>query len=250
MNYEFNVRQSVRDCIFWIQDWFDVNGSGCVAVIGISGGKDSTIAGKLLTEALGKHRVVGVIMPNGFQEDKDVAYEVADYLGIKCFEINIGNTYNALIDSITEDGAISLSDQAKINLSPRIRMATLYAVSQSLNGRVCNTCNYSEDYVGYSTRYGDSVGDFSPISDFTVTEVKEIGRFLEVPDKFINKVPSDGLCGKTDEDNLGFTYEVLDKYIREGIEPDKDIKYIIDTKHEQNKFKLKYMDCFKNSKEV
>lgn len=114
---------------------------------------------------------------------------------------------------------ITVTEQTKTNLPPRIRMATLYAVSQSMNGRVANTCNLSEDWVGYSTRYGDSVGDFSPLSRLTVTEVKAIGRVLKLPDEFVDKVPIDGLCGKTDEENLGFTYELLDKYIREGILP-------------------------------
>ena len=124
-------------------------------------------------------------------------------------------------------------------------MSTLYAVSQSHNGRVANTCNLSEDYVGYSTRYGDSVGDFSPCSNLTVAEVKEIGRFLGLPEVLIEKVPSDGLCGKTDEDNLGFTYAVLDRYIRTGEIDDPKTKELIDKKHEQNLFKLKLMPAFK-----
>ena len=124
-------------------------------------------------------------------------------------------------------------------------MAVLYAVAQSHNGRVANTCNLSEDWVGYSTRYGDAAGDFSPISCFTVQEVKAIGRYLGLPKELIEKPPADGLCGKTDEENLGFTYAVLDRYIREGVEPEPDIKAKIDRLHGLNLFKLKYMDCFK-----
>ena len=124
-------------------------------------------------------------------------------------------------------------------------MTTLYAVSQSVNGRVVNTCNLSEDWVGYSTRYGDAAGDFSPMANLTVTEVKEIGRVLGLPDVLVDKVPIDGLCGKTDEENLGFTYAELDVYIREGIIEDKAKKEIIDRKHNANLFKLQLMPAFK-----
>ena len=184
-------------------------------------------------------------MPNGVQEDIDVAYEVIDYLGIKRCEINIQEPYNCILNSLEYClGFDGVSNQTIINIPPRLRMTTLYAVSQSVNGRVVNTCNYSEDYVGYSTLYGDSAGDFSPLGNFTVTEVKSIGRYLGIPDKFIDKVPSDGLCGKSDEDSLGFSYDVLDKYIREGIVPDMEIKELIDKKHKQNLFKMRPMSRF------
>ena len=139
---------------------------------------------------------------------------------------------------------IFLSKQAKINLPARIRMSTLYAVAQSMNGRVANTCNLSEDWVGYSTRYGDAAGDFSPLGNFTVQEVKAIGRELNLPDIFIDKVPSDGLTGLTDEANLGFSYEILDRYIRTGMCEDTNIKQEIDHLHNRNKFKLLPMPKF------
>ena len=247
MSYEFDAVKAKDDCIQWIRDWFNENGKGCNAVIGISGGKDSTIVAALLVEALGKDSVIGVQMPNGVQSDIDVSNEVIDYIGIRSYVVNIKEAYDSIFKQV-DDQIEGISEQSSINLSPRLRMSALYAVSQSVNGRVVNTCNYSEDYVGYSTRYGDSVGDFSPLSDFTVTEVKAIGRVLGVPDKFIDKVPSDGLCGKSDEANLGFTYETLDKYIREGIEPADSIKYSIDNKHKWNLFKLQLMPMFKQSK--
>ena len=140
---------------------------------------------------------------------------------------------------------MEISAQSHQNLPPRIRMSTLYAISQSLNGRVCNTCNLSEDWVGYSTRYGDSVGDFSPMSNLTVTEVKEIGYLLGLPKMLVDKTPIDGLCGKSDEENLGFTYAELDIYIRTGEIADKEKKEIIDRKHKMNLFKLELMPCFK-----
>ena len=240
--YSFNVKDAVEKCVLWIKEWFEKNGKGANAVVGISGGKDSSVVAALLVKALGRDRVIGVMMPCGEQSDIAYSIKLCEYLGIKSVTVNIEKAVEGLKGAV---GGVDISDQSLVNLPPRIRMATLYYVSQSVNGRVANTCNYSEDYVGYSTRYGDSVGDFSPISCFTVREVKEIGRYLGLPGDLVEKAPSDGLCGKTDEDNLGFTYETLDGYIREGILPPKDIKEKIDRLHEINLFKLRYMDCFK-----
>ena len=236
----FDSKKAINECTEWIREFFKRNGDGCKAVVGISGGKDSTIVAALCVKALGRERVFGVLMPCGTQADIDVSRSVVDYLGIDSVTVNIGDAVAGLTKAVPFD----LSEQASINMPPRIRMATLYAVSQTVNGRVANTCNYSEDYVGYSTRYGDSVGDFSPCSTFTVTEMKEIGRCLGLPDEFIDKVPSDGLCGKTDEDNLGFTYEELDRYIRTGVINDERKKHKIDSLHQKNRFKLKLMEAF------
>ena len=224
-------------CVNWIRHWFEENGKDCVAVIGISGGKDSTVAAGLLVEALGKERVLGVLMPNGAQADIRDSYRVCEYLEIKYIEVNIGSTVSHLQTAILSKG-VELSDQTIINLPPRIRMATLYAISQSVNGRVVNTCNFSEELVGYSTRWGDNVGDFSPLGSLLTDEVMAIGDALGLPYDLVHKVPSDGLCGKTDEDNFGFTYEVLDKYIRTGTCEDGNMKEKIDRRHESNKFKL------------
>ena len=239
----FDANKIKNQCVDWIRDFFEQNGKGCNAVIGISGGKDSSVAAALCVEALGKDRVIGVLMPKGKQFDIDMAYLLVKHLDIKYVEINIEDTFNALMGEISSK--LEVSEQTKINISPRIRMTTLYAVSQSLNGRVVNTCNLSEDWVGYSTRYGDAAGDFSPMSNLTVTEVKEIGRALGLPDVLVDKVPIDGLCGKTDEENLGFTYAELDKYIRTGVIEDKAKKELIDKKHKANLFKLQLMPAFK-----
>ena len=241
--YNFNAEKTKDECVKWIRDWFDVNGSGCNAVIGISGGKDSTVTAALCVEALGKDRVIGVLMPNGVQADIDDSRAVVDHLGIKNFTIDISGAVSSTLKEL-EDKGIEVTDQARINLPPRIRMTTLYAVSQCHNGRVANTCNLSEDWVGYSTRYGDAAGDFSPLAHLTVAEVKAIGKLLNVPAFLVDKAPSDGLCGKTDEDNLGFTYAVLDKYIREGIIEDEDTKALIDKKHKMNLFKLQTLPGF------
>lgn len=240
--YKFNVEDAVNKCVDWIRNFFLENGKDCNAVLGISGGKDSSVVAALCVKALGNDRVIGVLMPNGVQKDIDFAYGICDFLKIKFYEVNIKEAYDAIVKEVGEK--CELTEQAKVNLAPRIRMSTLYAISQCNNGRVANTCNLSEDWVGYSTRYGDSVGDFAPTSNFTVAEIKQIAEYLGLPKKYYDKVPSDGLCGKTDEDNLGFTYECLDDYIRKGIEPEPKIKERIDYLHRINQFKLKYMPVF------
>lgn len=147
-----------------------------------------------------------------------------------------GDTVETIFSEIRK--VKELNDVARINTPARIRMAVLYAVSAIIGGCVANTCNLSEDWVGYTTKFGDGAGDFSPIAEFTVTEVKEIGKELSLPDMFVNKVPIDGLCGKTDEENLGFSYEVLDKYIRTGICEDAAIKNKIDLMHAKSRHKF------------
>ena len=239
----FDVNKVKADLIAWMRQWFEENGKGCSAVIGISGGKDSSVAAAVCVEALGADRVYGVMMPNGVQHDLDVARDVCETLGIHALTVNIKGAYDALLSEITPL-VETVTPQTVQNLPPRLRMSTLYAVSQSVNGRVINTCNLSEDWVGYSTRYGDSVGDVSPLSLLTVAEVKQLGTALGLPDRFVHKPPIDGLSGKTDEDNLGFTYAVLDRYIREGICEDAEIKAKIDDRHRRNLFKLQLMPCF------
>ena len=241
--YEFNVETATEKCIAWIQDFFEENGPDCNAVLGISGGKDSSVAAALCVKALGADRVIGVLMPNGVQSDIDVAREVVKILGIRSYEINIQGAFDATLAEL-EKRDIEVSTQARINLAPRLRMSTVYAVSQCYNGRVVNTCNLSEDWVGYSTRYGDAAGDFSPMAGFTVAEVKAVGSYLGLPDHITGKVPSDGLSGKTDEDNLGFTYAVLDRYIRTGEIDDPESREKIDRLHERNLFKMKMMPAF------
>ena len=238
----FNRNKIKDDCVQWIKDFFEENGPDCNAVVGISGGKDSSVVAALCTEALGNNRVIGVLMPCGSQNDIDMAYKLVNHLDISYYVINIEPAVDAVKDSLIDLPVISR--QTAINLPARIRMTTLYALSQSINGRVANTCNLSEDWVGYSTRYGDAAGDFSPLSNLTVTEVKEIGYALGLPEELINKVPVDGLSGKTDEENLGFTYDELDRYIRTGKISDAKKKAIIDDLHRKNLYKLQLMPSF------
>lgn len=235
--YEFDAAKTKDEIITWIQNYFRKNGPDCNAVVGISGGKDSSIVAALCCEALGNGRVIGVLMPQGVQDDIDVARDLVKHLGIKSFEINIAETVNTLLAKGRIAGLCD-SKQARVNLPARIRMATLFMVSQSMNGRVANTCNASENFVGWQTVGGDGFGQFSPLSKLTVTEVKAVGRELGLPEKFIEKAPADGLTGKTDEDNFGFTYEFLDKYIRTGeFGGDTATAAKIDRMHEANLFK-------------
>lgn len=241
----FDAKKVCDECVAWIRDFFEENGKNCNAVVGISGGKDSSVAAAVCAKALGKDRVIGVLMPCGVQSDIDAAYSLVNHLGIKYYVVNIKDAVEGVKNSMPEE--LELTSQSLTNLPARIRMTTLYAVSQSLNGRVVNTCNLSEDWVGYSTRYGDAAGDFSPLSHLTVTEVKALGRHLGLPEALVEKVPIDGLSGKTDEDNLGFTYAELDRYIRTGEIENLEHKELIDKKHKANLFKLQMMPMFKPS---
>lgn len=238
----FDAKKVKNEIVEWIRNWFEQNGKDCMAVVGISGGKDSSVVAALCVEALGKDRVIGVLMPQGEQSDIEYSKMLVDFLDITRITCNIEGAVNEVLESF--EGVVSPTPQTTTNLPARIRMATLYAISQSVNGRVANTCNLSEDWVGYATKYGDAAGDFSPLSQLTVTEVKAIGRELGLPSELVDKTPTDGLCGKTDEDNLGFTYAELDAYIRDGIEPSEEVKTKIDSMHEKNLFKLQPMPSF------
>ena len=236
----FDAKQVRRDCADWIRAFFEDNGKGCNAVIGISGGKDSSVAAAMCVEALGKERVLGVLMPCGIQADIDCAKQLVAHLQIPHLTVNIKDA----VDGLTKALPFAPSKQTATNLPARIRMTTLYAVAQSHNGRVVNTCNLSEDWVGYSTRYGDAAGDFSPLSKLTVAEVKALGRELGLPENLTEKPPIDGLSGKTDEENLGFTYAELDRYIRTGEIENAEHKARIDRLHKLNLFKLQLMPAF------
>ena len=240
---EFHPQQQLAGLLEWMAEQMKAC-YGKTAVIGISGGKDSSVVAALSVAAFGRDNVYGVLMPDGVQPDIDYSNGLVEHLGIPHCTINIHDAVQGVLQEMERVG-ITPSRQTIVNLPSRIRMTTLYAVAQSLDGGiVLNTSNLSEDWVGYSTRYGDAAGDFSPLSQLTVAEVKAIGRELGLPDELVEKVPTDGLCGKTDEDNLGFTYAALDRYIREGICEDPEVKGRIDTLHKRNLFKLELMPCF------
>ena len=234
-----------EEIINWIKVWFSDKGENSKAIIGISGGKDSTVCAALLVEALGKDRVIGVMMPNGDQKDINDSYKVFDILGIKQNVINIGNMYN----NLTEQMKTVFTNEKEFpnnvyqsNTPARLRMTALYGIAALTNGFVCNTCNLSEDWIGYSTKWGDAVGDFSLLNKLTKTEVVALGDYMGLPKELIHKIPSDGMCGKTDEDNLGFTYETLDVYIRKGLPPKSlEVKMKIDKMHNHPNTKKKYI---------
>ena len=251
---EFSAEKVKNDLVEWMRNWISANGPDCNIVCGISGGKDSTVVATLAVEALGKDRVIGVLMPNGEQSDIDEARFVCEYLGIRSIEIDISDAVNSVLNGIQYgiyDGVrqgydtLEISEQTKTNLPARIRMSTLFAVAQSCNGRVSCNCNLSEDYIGYSTFGGDDFGSFGPLRNLTTDEVVAIGDTLGLPYHLVHKTPSDGLCGKTDEDNFGFSYAVLNKYIRTGVCEDEKIKAKIDEMHNRNLFKIRPMHCFK-----
>lgn len=242
--YSFDAKKTKDEIVTWIRNYFRENGSDCNAVIGMSGGKDSTIVAALCCEALGKDRVFGVIMPNNAMKDSDIAVEICEYLDIDYMDINIGEAYDSLTNELAAND-IKLSSNAATNLPARLRMSTLFMVAQSVNGRVANTCNFSEDYIGWATLFGDGAGQFSPLGKLTVTEVKQIGYELGLPKKFIEKTPADGLTDKSDEDNFGFTYQFLDRYIRTGdFGNDTATAARIDKMHDVNTFKLLPMPMY------
>lgn len=247
MAYQFNVDETLEKLVQWVRAYFAENAShDAKAVIGISGGKDSSVAAAVCVKALGKDRVFGVLMPQGEQSDISYSHLLVDTLGIDHCVINIGDTVSTFMSELRKH--MEPSEQARVNTPARIRMATLYAVCACKGGRVVNTCNLSEDWVGYSTKYGDAAGDFSPLSDLTVTEVLQIGDALGLPKKLVHKVPTDGLCGKTDEDNLGFTYAELDRYIRglTDLSDKPETKARIDRMHAMNLHKLRLMPKFES----
>lgn len=246
--YKFNAKFVKDELVTWIREWFDKNGSDCNAVLGISGGKDSSIVAALLVEALGKERVIGILMPNGTQSDIQDSKDLVQYLGIKSYEVNIGDYYFNMVCGVSKN--VTVDNGVYVNLPVYLRMSVLACYAKSCNGRVIGTGNLSEFYVGYFTKAEIGYYDVEPILSFTVREVKALGRECGLPDRFIDKVPADGLSDKTDEDNLGFSYDDLDEYIREDTSGDKIVDYKIKARHEMNRFKMLYVDHFWYLKDI
>ena len=248
------VEHEINNICKWIKKYFVENGPNSKTIIGISGGKDSTIAAALCVKALGPDRVIGILMPQSTQTDIDDSRRVCEHLGIRSYEIDIGPACSALYRAIDEGyecdykPSISYNKAVSTNTPARLRMTVLYAMAAEFGGRVCNTCNRSENYVGYSTKYGDHAGDFSPLGNYTVREILEIGEVLGLPTDLVQKAPSDGMCGTTDEDNLGFTYKELDDYLLDGIMPCYESYMLIETKHKANEHKEKPMPRYRKER--
>ena len=242
--YKFNAEKEITHITNWIKDYFVGAGdSNTNAIIGISGGKDSTIAAALLVRALGSGRVIGVMMPQGEQKDIEDAKKVCNILGIENYIININDTYNTLYNEVLSDTLLpELPKSIVTNTPARLRMTVLYMIAALHHGRVCNTGNRSELYVGYTTKYGDLAGDFALFKEYTVSEVLAIGDALsELPTELVHKAPADGMSGMTDEDNLGFTYEQVDNLLLHGIVPEMEYFEKIKAAHKRNIHK----DCIR-----
>lgn len=238
----FNALEVKNKLVQWLRDYYDNNGNPLNAVVGCSGGKDSSVVLAALVEAIGTDRVYAILMPNGIQSDIEDSYKICELLGLKPYLCNIEDGYNGVLNSIS--GEFSPSIQAEINLAPVIRMATLKAIAQSVNGRFTCNGNLSESYLGWFTLNGDDQGQVKPLANLTVTEVIAVGRELGLPEWAINKKPSDGLCGQTDEQKMQISYSKLDNYIRTGVIDDVEMKNRIGYRHESNLFKLQEMPSF------
>lgn len=251
--YVFDAAKTAEDLIQWVKDYFEEAGSNSTAILGMSGGKDSTVAAAVLCRAIGPERVIGVSMPQGSQSLND-ADRICEFLGMKMYTVNVGKACVGLLEAIAADG-VELTKPSVQNIPPRVRMATLYAIGQANNSRVVNTCNLSEDYIGYATKFGDGAGDFSVFANLTVTEVLAVGDYLGVPYEWVHKTPDDGLPHSCpDEEKIGFTYAELDVYIRTGKapegyvhdNPEEGLKVDkIDRMHKANLHKLLPMPSFK-----
>lgn len=242
--YAFNAKTQLPGLLDWMRRQMEACG-GRTAVVGVSGGKDSSVVSALCCEAYGRENVLGVLMPDGVQPDIDYSRSLVETLNIRSVTLNIHAAAEGLLGELARAG-IEASRQTRVNLPPRIRMTALYAVAQSVEGGiVINTSNLSEDWVGYCTVYGDSAGAFSPIGMYTTEEVIAIGRELGLPERFLVKPPSDGLTGLTDEDNLGFTYHAVNAYLREGI-VQPGVQEQIDRKHRESRFKFRTIPVYHN----
>lgn len=241
--YQFNPERAVIGCVTWIENWFRAHGSSnSKAVLEITQERDSIVAANLLIEALGKDRVVGVWMRNSEEYDINVVYNIAvKHLGIRCFPINMMSEFESIISQLDHSVALSYQDeyeltkQSRTDLISRLKMSALYTVAQSINGKVCRSCNYSNEYIGRYTRWGDCAGDFNPLGSFTHTEVKAISEYLKIPEDIIIE---------TEATDSYIEDEILDKYIREGVKPDEETKCLIDSLHNYNLFKLKPIDWY------
>ena len=250
--YEFTPQLAFANIETHMKAWVELTNAKNF-VVGISGGKDSTVVAMLLCAIFGKERVYGVMMPQGEQSDIQDSIDVSNILGIHPITIDVGESVASITAQIwyhRSDSGIYPTKDMEINLPARIRMSTLHAIGQCVDGRVINTSNLSEGMVGYATQFGDNAGSYGPLQGLTVTEVKELGKYLidvlgidesrpyakNMLINLIDKTPEDGLQAQSDEQRLGFSYADLDKFIRLN-EGSDEFKEMIRKKYKQNKFK-------------
>lgn len=241
--YKFDAKKVKNELVQWLRDYYNNDGNPLNAVVGCSGGKDSSVVLAALVEAIGAERVYAILMPNGIQADIDDSYKICDFLGLKPYSVNIDDGYDGILNAVSDE--FNSTRQAEINLAPVLRMATLKFISQCVNGRFTCNANLSERYLGWFTISGDDQGNIMPLANLTVTEVIAIGKELGLPDWVINKTPSDGLCGSSDEQKMQISYSKLDKYIREGVIDDVEMQSRIEGRHCANLFKLEPIPAFK-----
>lgn len=237
--YKFDAKVEAQCIQKWVWDWMATGSGGAQGVlIGMSGGKDSAVAASLCCNALGNNEVRGLIMPYDAPNGEEPVYDEATQIAIEtCQHLNMQYSIIPLCLLMDLDSSIYALhiqndvDAIKGNIKARLRMMCLYAIAQEMRYRVCCTSNASEIYLGYSTKYGDFAGDFAPLSHLTASQVIEVGRALKLPEHIISRPPEDGLSGKTDEANFGFTYEQLDLYLTTGRCDDEEIKTKIENMH-------------------
>ena len=256
-----NVEKLTNEVIAWIQDWFNnKSGNAKGVILGISGGKDSSIVAALCAKALGKDKVYGVLMPNGEQKDIDDAIEICEFLGIKYRVVNINKVVESIESAIRYSKSyykndfvnnfLPLSIHTKTNIPPRVRMTILYAIGQELGYRVVGTGNFSERFVGYFTKWGDGACDFNPIGSLNTEEIIAVGNYLNLPGHLVNKEPADGLCGKTDEENLGYSYEDVNTFSIYKTCGDEEIDKKIEKAHLYGQHKLNLIPMFIPSSDI
>lgn len=232
-----DYEKELKDRVEFIKDILE--SSGCSGVVyGNSGGKDSALVGILCKKAT--DNVLGVIMPcqskRNFNEDMSDALKVAEKFDIETVTVDLSDVKSEICNSIEKVSRIT--DAAGVNIAPRLRMTTLYAIAQSRGALVAGTGNRSEGYMGYFTKWGDGAFDFNPIADLTVTEIYEFLRFLDAPEEIIEKAPSAGLYeGQTDEKDMGISYAAIDNYLLTGSGEPGEIEKI-EAAHKKSLHKL------------
>lgn len=210
------MKNEINLIIDWIRDYVKSSGAKGV-VIGNSGGKDSAVVIALCVKALGKENVLTVAMPcSSIPQDLEDAKLVADTFDVQMLTVDLSSVYENLCLEIENAIINDILTEASINIRPRLRMIALYTIAQQNSYLVVGTGNKCEQYIGYTTKWGDNASDFNPIAEFTVSEVLEIGKILGVPSRVINKTPNDGLGLGNDEEKIGVTYKEIEEYITTG----------------------------------